>query len=136
MVFTLLVPEAGSLKVVLGGAAAMAAFGAYSFAGFALLLAGTEGAGYVADLSVSRSAARGLLVGGSFPTVGAVLTAGVLFPLELAELSWLTGFFGVLGAAGAAGLVAVAKKVARSEGGVRFLTGSPSSQSTEGGRLQ
>ena len=132
-VSTILAPEAVPLRLALGGTMAMAAFGAYSFAGFALLLAGTERAGEIEDLSVLRSGARGLLAGASFPVVGALLTTGVLFPLELAELSGLVGFFGALGAGGAGGIVAVAKSVARSERGARFLTGSQSPQVTDVG---
>lgn len=135
-VSTILAPGVVPLRLFLGGTMAMASFGAYTFGAFGLLLAGTERAGELGDLSVPRSAALGVLAGASFPLVGALLTAGVLFPLEVEALSWLAGCFGVLGGGGAAGVVSVAKGVARAERGAQLVEGEFQPVLPEGGAEQ
>jgi hypothetical protein len=105
----LIAPGSVPLIVALGGPLAMGAFGFFAAGGFATMLALRDGGTSLDGLSISKSGFMGLAAGFLFPAVSAVLTGGLLFPLELQALTVAGGFFGVMGAGITAGLVAVAK---------------------------
>lgn len=108
-------PGSVSLITALGGTLAMGLFGAFTTGGVGTMLALSRSEGSIEDLSVLKCGAMGLLSGGTFPTLAALVTGGFLFPIEVSTLVNLGAFFGIMGGGIAAGLVAVAKDTPAAE---------------------
>ncbi len=104
------------LAMAFGNAVGFGMMGAFTTAGFGVLLAATERHHTLQELSLWRMGAFGALVAASFPPLFVVATAGPAVYLAAARaLLPVSGVLAVAGGAATAGLVAVAQRAGRRE---------------------
>lgn len=104
------------LGMAFGNAVGFGLMGAFTTAGFGVLLAATERHHTLQDLSLWRMGAFGALVAASFPPLFVVATAGPSVYLTAAKaLLPVSGVLALAGGAATAGLVAIAQRAGRHE---------------------
>ena len=104
------------LGMAFGNAVGFGMMGAFTTAGFGVLLAATERHHTLQELSLWRMGAFGALVAASFPPLFVIATAGPAVYMTVAKaLLPVSGVLALAGGSGTAGLVAIAQRAGARE---------------------